>query len=328
LLPESLSQSAEQRTPGDVALVTPPGTLAGLPFEAALRRDATRFLFRQPFAEENQRDTITWFQRWLNTHGFQISIDGVAGPQFWDSLEQAEKELRILSDGWDGLATRKRMCPPQLVEARVVVLEASMQEQHSRERGYSAYGMSLERLYGERGIRGASVSPDFAFHKRLMDRLGGLPRPVLHVTLDLVDAREGAALRLRDADLNNAMNEGRGGSADYWESEITANRLGVILGRGGPPSVFVILDPPHPGNPREWARQLVLRNQFALELLATRSVWGVLATGLVGPGREQSEQQIERLVASIATRPCAGELARVCDRFSSLFCWDSLLPVW
>jgi tetratricopeptide (TPR) repeat protein len=329
LLPDPLSRRQSQRNRGDIALVTPPGTLAGLPYEAAAERSGIRFLFRQAYYEENPRDTIVWLQRWLTSHDFPVTVDGVAGPKTWEMLSRASKVNKTLVDGWDGLRTRKKMCPPLLQQASIITLQSSTHEQHSRERGYSAQGISLEQAYSEQGLRCESVYLTPTFPSQLESAMGRSNRPVLHVTLDLVDAREGASLRVQDADSSDGMRHGRGGPTTYWESEITASRLGSLLDEGkGLPSAFVILDPPHPGNPREWARQLVLRNQFAHELLATRCVWGVLATGLAGPDRGQIEAQLQRLIASMATRPLAGEMAQVCDRFSALFCWDPLLPVW
>jgi hypothetical protein len=326
LLPDPLGRRPSRNSREDIAIVAP-GVLAGFPYEASADRGGMRFLFRQPYSEPNPRDTILWLQRWLVSHELGVTVDGVAGPKTLEMLARAEREYRLLVDGWDGLETRKRMCPPELNQASVILLESSTLEQHTRERGYSGLGISLNRAYREQDVRSESVSLGTDFPSQLASAVGSSGRPVLHVTLDLVDAREGAALRVQDRDLSNSMS--KMGPSGYWESEITASRLAGMLDDGkGFPSVFIILDPPHPGNPREWARQLVLRNQFAQELLATRGVWGVLATGLGEPSRDQIENQLRRLTTRMAERPCAGELAQVCDKFSSLFCWDPLLPVW
>ncbi len=308
LMPDPLRELLPQTSSAavDVAIVTADGPLAGLPWEAAAERGNIRFLFRQPSRGENTGDSVVWLQAWLANNGFPVTVDGIAGPQTLEMLAKAQKALGIQA-AWVSVDAKQKMLKAvQRNETSIFLMQPSHEAQRFNERGYGAMSLALEREYAEHGHRAEQM---------IVGTPSPQPQPrLIHATFDFVDTRQGVALNT---------------SASSPQEPMNPARLGTILdpGRNAVKS-FVILDPPHPGNPREWARQLVLRNQFAQELLATRRVWGVLATGLVGPDRDALRQHLVTLVSDVSSRRCAGDVAKACDRFSALFCWDPTLPVW
>jgi len=201
---------------------------------------------------------------------------------------------------WPRLTERMRRTITYLNPIRVLIAQPTFAQQERRKRGFERTSRrTLVDIYTSHGLK-ATVAE--AANEAITDTIrrgmeGEEAARVLHLQCPLGESYRQLYLEL--------------GSTDG--SGLTLETLIGLLpasDKTRPPTV--ILDPPRPADDLETARQLLLRNRFALDLYATGRVRAVLCTGLFEPSNVQL--CAERLAHTMSTNPPLRDLLTFVQR--------------
>jgi hypothetical protein len=243
--------------------------LAAFPWELAFQPSERRVVYRT--SEAGRRETIVWVQRALRAQGRLHTVDGVLGPE----TEHAIRET-LPRDAWTNarqLKKRLREAAPDGRPRRVLVLRSPMEEERLLRRGHGRVGMDVAKIYKSCGADVMVVE----YHRldELQERLQTGP-DLIHIVSGFLEPSS-----TREICLDLAQLRGQLVKAAPVPS-LTASHFKVFLEQRprNEPAPFFLLEAPLPDDTYERARQVMMRNAFASELMAFVRTSGVLATGL------------------------------------------------
>jgi tetratricopeptide (TPR) repeat protein len=278
--------------PVDLRLTMEPPLVAQLPWELArtsrgllVADDRVRFAYRAP--EEGRSRTVQAraLQRALGRAGFPPGpIDGLDGPMTRRAVADLQHAAGLEADGiagprvWEALR-RWSTEEPRIRRPRVLVLRRASDAELHIKRGRSVEGYEIEVLYARAGWQVDGIED---MTSEGVERYAAMARtwPVhlLHVSGTMEETGSVPYL-----DFGVTAGDG---PSPAWEPAQTGVLAVTLLSRlagqlateAGPP--LVVLDVVAPTTFSEALRQLLLRNDFAYQLMRLSEVETVLATGL------------------------------------------------
>jgi hypothetical protein len=174
----------------------------------------------------------------------------------------------------------------------VLILRPPISSQESMGRGFDLQSRKpLTKIYADEGVQ--AIEPRELYEEEVEQIMDEFDPEVVHIRAAVVERTRGIQL---DLPVKKAVP-----GTEY---------LAAVFKRGSNP--IVILDPPRPMDEVETALQLLLRNSFAADLVATGRVRAVLAAGLL-PSWE-SESVAAQLARKLSSSPCLHELLEVFRR--------------
>ena len=265
-----------------------PDASAAIPWEWARNSRFTRSLV------ENRGlypESVRWMQASLRRLGQQLIIDGVYGPQtegvLVRTLGHAEGSSREVRAELRAKLTLQLTGVPRVLEIRRQRSEVSFASASV----YEGSAQDAVAIYGAHGIpvlRLEHLGP-----ATLMMVIQDQRPSVIHIVASVEETAEGW-LQLR---------------VDQDSPGMSIDLLERVLSQLPPEQVrpFIVLDIQALGGPADQARSLLLRNIYAVKLLARYCTPGILATGL-GNNDEQSAL-LNALAAGLRASKSIGEVA-------------------
>jgi Tfp pilus assembly protein PilF len=252
------------------------------------------------------REVIAWMQHAFTILGRSMPVDGHWHPGIDDALRplfREDVELPVIAYAVATLRTRL-FGDRDLKDATVLVVKprSSGHRQARSTNTETRAGVQLESIYARLPFAQVRVteSPDERELGELIDRV----RPaVIHVVTSITDRYKGVMLEFDD------------GPSSGPPRLLSARALGGVLRSPKAVPPFVVLDIVRPSSDWETARALLMRNQFACELLYMEAALGILATGLAQPWdvSMQAEAIARHVVGTGSQRELTGALQGLFD---------------
>jgi peptidoglycan hydrolase-like protein with peptidoglycan-binding domain len=297
----------------DLALVADSPSVAAVPWELArvdgrpvASHAGVRYLYRAS-ADANRQATAV-LQRILKRLGMLTGrADGVFGPDTTEDVRRFQRDHDLFASGvpdrltWEALRTQLRSAIG--ADPHVLIVRAEADQSSRFEEGRA---IDAETVYQGFGVRTSSlIDPSPEALLEYGQRLGGSAQPIgaVHFCGNLNTARRSPMLYFYSPP--GAAEPIREPLAASVIDEFVRCLTGVV-----PP--LVILDIAAPATAHETARQLLLRNEFAHQLMQLGATWTLIASGLAGGTLRTT--QLEHLAAVF--RPGA-DVAAVCARLQA-----------
>ena len=265
-----------------------PEPLAGIPWEWARNSCFTRSLVenRGLYAE-----SVRWMQASLHRLGESLHIDGVYGPEtegvLARTMGQTEGFRRGVRAELRAKLARQLTGVPRVLEIRRHRSEVSFASASV----YEGSAQDAMAAYGAHGI--PALRLDQLGPASLMNAIQEQRPSVVHIVASVEETSEGW-LQLR---------------VDQDSPGMSIDLLERVLSQLPPEQVrpFIVLDIQALGGAADQSRSLLLRNVYAVKLLARYCTPGILATGL--GNHEEQAALLNALAAGLASAKSIGEVA-------------------